>query len=190
MANKLTLKQEKFVQELIKGKSQRDAYKAAYKTDRMTDKSIDELASRLFKQVKVMSRYNELKDRLVKDSEDECIISAKEIVRELTSIAFDDIKNYLDFKTVKTVVGYDEGEPIFDYKQVIEFKDTADIDTKNISEISLSSNGTFKFKMHDRFAALYKLAELFGLNEMQRAKQKLAEEKFEEEKNINSKKYW
>ena len=59
----LTLKQEKFVEELIKGKSQREAYKAAYNTSRLKNASIDSLACRLLKGVKVRSRFEELKSQ-------------------------------------------------------------------------------------------------------------------------------
>lgn len=57
----LTPKQEKFVQGIVSGKlSQREAYKQAYNTSRMKDKSIDEKASELFNNVKVKSRYKTL----------------------------------------------------------------------------------------------------------------------------------
>ena len=39
----LTAKQEKFVQELIKGKSQREAYKEAFNCKNMKDETIDKL---------------------------------------------------------------------------------------------------------------------------------------------------
>ena len=48
MTEKLTNKQEAFVLALIEGKSQREAYRSAYKADRMKDKTVDEKASRLF----------------------------------------------------------------------------------------------------------------------------------------------
>ena len=54
---KLTAKQTKFVQNVLSGMTQVDAYKAAgYDTSRCTDKSVWELASRLFANVKVSSR--------------------------------------------------------------------------------------------------------------------------------------
>lgn len=56
----LTAKQEKFVQELIKGKSQREAYRAAYNCKKLKPAGIDSKASVLFKQVKVRARYEEL----------------------------------------------------------------------------------------------------------------------------------
>lgn len=56
----LTPKQEKFVQELVKGKSQRQAYKAAYDASKMKDSTIDRRASELFGNSEVKARYNEL----------------------------------------------------------------------------------------------------------------------------------
>ena len=52
----LTPKQENFVQGLISGMGQAEAYKAAYSTKRMTSKSIDETASNLRKDPKISSR--------------------------------------------------------------------------------------------------------------------------------------
>ncbi len=188
---KLTAKQEKFVQELIKGKSQREAYKAAYNAKNMSENSIDVEASKLLKNPKVAQRFEELRSKVIKRTEEKAIITAEEIIREIADIAKDDIKNYLSFKTVKTVVGYDEeGEPIVDYRTVIEMKDSDTIDTKNIKEVSIGRGGTFKFKTYCRDTALYKLAEIFGLNKIQQDKQKLAEERFKHEKEIDSKKYW
>jgi len=191
VARKLTLKQEKFVQELIKGKSQRNAYKAAYNAKRMSNNSIDREASILLKNPKVSQRYNELKSKVIKKAEDKAIITAEEIIKEITSIAKDDISNYLDFRTERVVVDHDdEGRPITGYRTIVDLKDSKDIETKNISEVSIGGNGTFKFKMYCRDTALYKLAEIFGLNETAKAKQRLAENRFEHEKEIDSKKYW
>ncbi len=188
----LTLKQEKFVQELIKGKSQRESYKIAYNAKKMADTTIDSHASRLLKNDKVRARYNELRDKVVKRAEKKAIITAEEVMREIANIAKDDISNYLEFRTERTVVGHDEetGEPIIDYAPIINIKDSRDINTKNVSEVSLGANGSFKFKTYCRDTALYKLAEIMGLNETAKRKQELAEKRFEEEKNINSKKYW
>lgn len=58
--SKLTTKQELFVQHLVAGQSQRQAYKSAYKTDRMSEQAIDVQASKLIKDPKVTLRYREL----------------------------------------------------------------------------------------------------------------------------------
>ena len=60
----LTTKQELFIQGLIKGYSQREAYKLAYEADNMKNESIDVKASNLFKQDKIRLRYEELKNEL------------------------------------------------------------------------------------------------------------------------------
>lgn len=56
----LTPKQEKFVQGLISGLSQREAYKRSYDCKKMSDNSIDREASLLSSNPKVSQRYNVL----------------------------------------------------------------------------------------------------------------------------------
>lgn len=58
--SKLTTKQELFVQNLVAGQSQRQAYRQAYNAEKMTDKSVDETANKLLKNPKVNARYREL----------------------------------------------------------------------------------------------------------------------------------
>ncbi|SHI75567.1 Terminase small subunit [Geosporobacter subterraneus DSM 17957] len=188
---KLTPKQEKFVQELIKGKSQREAYKLAYNASNMSDKVIDVRACELLKNSKVAVRYDELRSKLVQKAEEQAIMSAIEVLKEIESIAKDNISNYIDFRTEKTLVGYDEdGTAIFGYRPIVDMKDSRTINTKNISEVSIGANGQFKFKMYCRDTALYKLAELLGADVIKKAKQKLAEERFAHEKEIDGKRYW
>ena len=164
--SKLTDKQERFVQELIKGKSQREAYRIAYpRSVKWKNSAVDQNASKLLKNAKVLPRYNELRDRLIQEAEDECIVSAKEVIRELKRIAFADIKDFLSFKTAKTVVGHDKetGEPIIDYSQVIEMLNSDEVDGKVIQEVSINSKGVFTFKLYDKMAALDKLGKHLGM---------------------------
>ena len=56
----LTTKQELLIQGLIKGYSQREAYKMAYEADNMKDTTIDVRACELFKDSKIQVRYEEL----------------------------------------------------------------------------------------------------------------------------------
>lgn len=83
----LTNKQERFVQELVKGKSQREAYKTAYDASKMKDSTIDARASALFKQSKVRVRY----DELMKPAEDETERMRKFIMEKLSQIASGEI---------------------------------------------------------------------------------------------------
>ena len=162
---RLTEKQEKFIQELVKGKSQREAYRIAYpKSVDWKDETVDQNASKLMRHTKVLPRYNELKGRLVKEAEDECIVTAKEVLRELKRIGFADIKDYLSYKTAKTVVDRDPqtGEPVIDYQQIIDVLDSDQVDGRVIQEVSIK-RGTFTFKMYDKMAALDKLGKTLGM---------------------------
>ena len=85
----LTPKQEKYVQNLIKGMSQRDAYRNAYPDNKSNDKTIDETACRLFNDSKIHARYEEL----IKKTEDETIMNAKERRKWLTKVINGEIKH-------------------------------------------------------------------------------------------------
>ena len=81
MNEKLNVKQEKFIQGIIKGLSQRQAYKEAYEVN-YDDNAIDVKASTLFNTDKVQTRYKEL----LKELEDKSIMSAQERMKYLTEI--------------------------------------------------------------------------------------------------------
>ena len=76
----LTAKQELFAQNIIKGMSQADAYRSAYSTKNMADKTIHENASRLANDSKVSARISELRGQLTKET----IMSAQERLEWLT----------------------------------------------------------------------------------------------------------
>ena len=98
---RLTDNQERFVQELIKGKKQREAYKIAYPASlKWKDNSVDNKASLLLKNVKVMQRYDELKSRLIKESEDECIVTTKDVLKHWYSIATADPNEIIHLRRV------------------------------------------------------------------------------------------
>lgn len=88
----LTAKQEKFIQGIVSGLSQREAYKQAYNTARMKDTTIDEQASKLFKNHKVTTRYQEL----ISEFKEKALYSREEAVNDLIWIkdkAKEDINN-------------------------------------------------------------------------------------------------
>ncbi len=85
MAN-LTDKQEKFVQGLLRGLSQREAYKQAYNTSKMKDNVIDVKANELLKNGKVSVRYRELHGKVIEQSEKEAIADATEIMKYWTKL--------------------------------------------------------------------------------------------------------
>ena len=79
----MTPKREIFIRELIKGKSQREAYKKAFSTKNMSDNVIDTEASNLIKDPKVSLRYKEL----LKKAEDEAIADAVEVLKGYTKLS-------------------------------------------------------------------------------------------------------
>lgn len=81
----LTAKQEQFVQNLINGMSQREAYKNSYDASNMTDKTIDVKACNLLKKDNVRIRFNELREQL----QETAVMSAFEKRMLLREIAFD-----------------------------------------------------------------------------------------------------
>lgn len=85
----LTPKQETFVQGIIKGLSQADAYRSAYNCKNMSDNSVYVNASKLMSDTKIALRIKELREELSKES----IMSAQERLEWLTDIVQDDITN-------------------------------------------------------------------------------------------------
>ena len=88
----LTGKQEKFVQALVAGKSQREAYKEAYNAAKMKDETIDTRACELLKNSKVKARYNEL----LEEHKNKALYTREEMVNDLIWIkekAKEDIKD-------------------------------------------------------------------------------------------------
>lgn len=63
-ATKLTPKQEKFVNLLVQGLTQRQAFIKAYPDNKMKQGTIDNYASRIFKSPKVFARYQELLEEM------------------------------------------------------------------------------------------------------------------------------
>lgn len=88
----LTSKQETFVQNLVKGMSQREAYKNAYNAEKMADKTIDTKACLLFKKEKVRERYDELRGAIKDVEEVRTIMSVIERKEWLTQLIKGEIK--------------------------------------------------------------------------------------------------
>lgn len=160
MANKLTPKQEKFVQGLFSGLSQRQAFKQAYNAENMKDVTIDRKACVIAKQSNISARLTELQD----EYKERNMVTIDRVLAEYAKIGFADIKDFIEYKTVKTVVDTeDNGELIIDYKMVVDAKDSSEIDGTLVNEVSIGKDGTFKFKLHDKLNALEKMGKTLGM---------------------------
>ena len=89
MREELTVKQEKFVQNIVSGMSQRQAYKDAYNAENMKDETIDVRACELFNEGKIKVRYQELMKKL----EDEAIMTARERMIWLSDVVKGNVKH-------------------------------------------------------------------------------------------------
>lgn len=81
----LTAKQEKYIQNIVKGMSQIDAYKDSYDAEGMSDNAISREASLLMKNPKIAQRHKELVEAIAKPT----IMTAQERLEYLTNIIKD-----------------------------------------------------------------------------------------------------
>ena len=101
----LTNKQEGFVQSLLKGKTQRQAYKDNYNAKNMADTTIDEEACKMLASPKVATRHAQLQGRTRARVEEQGLLTATDILRKMEElikrneniddrIALDGLKTY------------------------------------------------------------------------------------------------
>ena len=171
---KLTDKQEKFVQELIRGKSQREAYNIAYpRSLNWKVQSMDQAASRLFGNIKVHSRYDELHNKIIAEAEAECVYDKKRILMELAKIAFADRTDFAQIVTEpKLIRVWDQDLEKYVYEQspdqfeqYIKLKDTDQLTANQkavISGIKNTRHG-ISIETYDKSAALVALGKAAGI---------------------------
>ena len=83
----LTTRQEKYVNNLVKGMSQRIAYRNAYPSSKKwKDETVDSKASTLLKNEKVKERYKTLIDKVNNKLEERTIMNALERMEWLTDV--------------------------------------------------------------------------------------------------------
>ena len=93
----LTAKEEKYVQGLVTGLSQRKAYREAYPSSKeWKDRTVDSRASELFKKSNVLGRYNEL----MEEHKDKALWTREEAINEL---------KWLYKQAIKSIEDQDEG---------------------------------------------------------------------------------
>ena len=86
----LTAKQESFVELLTQGTSQTSAYKGAYDTKNMSDKTVWEEASRLRRHPKVSTRILQLEVEKEARRRLQAVSREERVLNELEAIAFGD----------------------------------------------------------------------------------------------------
>lgn len=153
----LTPKQKMFVAEyLIDLNATQAAIRAGY-----SGKTAGSIGNEYLQKPEIKAAIKKAMDERAQRTE----ITADKVFKEMAHLAFDDIGNYLTFKTVKTEVARDKetGDPIIGYRTVVEVRDSADIDTRGIAEVSTGKDGVFRFKMYCKDAALVQVGKHLGL---------------------------
>jgi phage terminase small subunit len=119
-----------------------------------SEKTAQEQASRLLSNVKVQNEIQKQMDKRSARTE----ITADKVLNKLYDIANSDIKDFLQWKTEKTVVDRDEdGTPITDYHTFITLNDMDKVDGRLITKMKMGRNG-IEFERQDPLKAL----ELLG----------------------------
>ena len=156
----LTDKQKLFADEYLIDLNATRAYKVAYPNTKK-DETAASLGARMIRNDKVAAYIQERMKQREKRTE----ITQDRVLQELAKIGFANLKDYLEYKTAKTVVDHDEdsGEAIIDYQQIIDVMDSKDVDTSVIQEVSIGKDGTFKFKLYDKQKALELLGKHLGM---------------------------
>ena len=151
-------RQEQFVQNLVKGMSQRQAYREAYKS-KAKDTTLDNLAYRLFKKDEVRVRYEDLassaKTKAEKRAEkaaEKTTDMAAEIIDSYKRILRADPKRYLRLE--KTETGRTITVPAHDFEQ---------LDGLPIQEIYADGSGV-RIKFVSKDAAIKALAEIYAVH--------------------------
>lgn len=146
----LSEREEKFVEGLILGRSQRVSYRNAFNCRNFSDKTVDEKASRLFSTGKVQARLKQLRNRIISESEKDAIMQGKEILQELTKTARSSLGDVLDVKI-------DDG--------MVDISLKKDLDLQNVKELYFDKHGNIRVKMYSSMDAKKVLADLLNVKE-------------------------
>jgi phage terminase small subunit len=154
MADKLTIKQEKFVQGLFAGLSQREAYKQAFNCENMKDETIDVKASELASRDKIRVRLDELKNELKSRN----MITAERVIAEYAKLAFFDPRKLFNTDgTPKDITELDD-----DTAAALAGLDVQDV-YEGYGEDRRFIGYTKKYKLSDKRAALDSIAKCLGM---------------------------
>lgn len=166
MANGLTIKQEKYVQGLFAGLSQREAYKQAYDCSNWTDNAIDAKACELAKNVKVMLRLQELTNELKERN----MVTVEKVLAELAKVGFangSDFAKVVEKEFIEEIKD-EEGEVIDEkvhrYKTV-EVIETDKLDSDKLAAIAgiKSTKEGIEVKTNDKMKALELMGKYLGM---------------------------
>lgn len=153
----MTGKQERFIDEYLKDyNATQAAIRAGY-----SKKTAKQIGEENLSKPDIKTEIDKRKAEIAKRNG----VTQDEIIQELKRIGFAKITDFVSYRTEQTKIGVDKdtGEPIIDYDTVIDMKDSDTIDGSVVSEIGRGKDGSFKFKLHNKVAALEKLGKHIGM---------------------------
>lgn len=153
---------ELFVRHLVKGCSQREAYRKAYPKCKAKDASVDSMAARLWAKVEIQSRYSELHAQVIEQTKKESIADATEVMESLTKIMRANILDQVEITTDR------QGRAKIKMKQ--------GADGMNIQSIATDKNGNIVVTMEPKIAAVRAMASILNLKEKDAAENNVTNE--------------
>lgn len=145
MTKKMTPQQERFALEVATGKSQADAYRAAYRTCNMKIDTIYESASRLMADQRIATRVADIQ----RAAADRAELDASELMREIKRVALSDIGGIMHV----------DGR--------VKLPHELDPSTRAaVASFKIDEYGRIEYKFWDKNSALDKAAKILGLYEL------------------------
>lgn len=142
----LELPHRRFVDRLLMGDTKQDAYADAYPG--ASRESAESAGPRLFGNVRVQAALTEVKAKLA----DRVHVTPQRIVEELAAIGFARMRTFVTWGPEGMTLMPDETLSLFDSAAVSEVRQTV-----------TQHGGSLGIKLHDKKAALDKLAEMFDV---------------------------
>lgn len=163
----LTPQQEKFVQALFSGLSQRDSYKAAYNAGNMKDTTIDSKAAVLAKQDKIKERLDKLQEHFQVLMENRLNVNKAWVMERLKEIADSNILDLLEIDEKEMFVGVDKKtfKPITSKYGTIRMFPSKDVARTKYNAVSGVKAGKYglEFKYYDKPKALELIGKELGM---------------------------
>lgn len=156
---KLTIKQENFCNYFLECGNASEAYRCAYNTDNMKEKTVWEKASELLRNDKVSARVEELRKELSDISK----ITKERIIRELSNMAFSSISNmhntWIERKEFEELSSAQKSAIKSISTKVIK-KNIGTQDNPEIVDVEF-----VKIELYDKLKAIECLNKMLGFNE-------------------------
>ena len=158
----MTRKQEKFCEEIVKGKSQAEAYRVAYKPKKMSKKTTIENASRLANSSNVVARVKELLGPVVERAVEKAQFTREQWIEDGLRLYKGDVRKLFDeHGNVKDITSLSDSEAdILEGFEIVE--DFTKVAKNDGTEDAVPTGYTKKIKLTSRKARHEYLGKAMG----------------------------